>query len=879
LLVLFFAVASPLFAATNATTCAGAIALGDFTGLREALAEQIQSSVTAANVDQAAASLLLAQWQLTRDVDGLATVASHTGGKEFLAWLLSNRDALEEYHGIGAVLTLKPKRTHGLDGWREIWNMYPESREPGLWRRLAAACAAVFAEPGAEVTPRERYDFYREMHKAGNLVPYFDDALPFELALAIHGNGFSNDQFEWAQAATPKEKKTQAGVGNYGHTLVAYRGENYRGASVHGPEYYDRKPWHVATFMEYGAVCGRISMMNMMVANAHGAPAFTVGQPGHCAYVWKSAPKVWSGGNFVSGWMETHDAHQQPFWVSRYSADINLVSAAVEASGFARAERLRRLAAAWRARDPEKSETILAAATTTDAFHYGAWCERIEAALAWQKAPPNLWPTMATEIKLAFPKFPYAMTDLLGRFESQRLFAGYTDAERAAYAAVVARALTSVPAREQWDLIYPAWKPWFARQLAGFGIPEKNTTAILEENLVVKLSKKTKAKNVNADTAWEKVPTAKRPGIETLFASVLPAVESDAALYKSVASAWLALVAQDDAANARAGTFLQRRLAASRDLRELEMIGDAALSATRASADARASLVAVIRKRAASFKKPDPDAMDKVVTLLGRYDYRDANRIGAWNGATLAKGGEQTLEWDITPLLTRTVGEWAMHLNFRWNDGEPLAIKNVSLLEGDKEMSNDAHAAKRAEVADATLRPALFTVRLPQPKPGVKYVVRATASGAADSAGVVLFRAEPVATFNASDWVRIGGWGGKEIKAAPEINEGWHEMEFDATKQITAAGSVFVMFKYSSYGSPRIANVRLLVDGVEVSADPHSCNPISGANTLYALYLPQWRVGAKVAVRAVFTRADGWGNVFVRKPVVAVARDKKSASR
>lgn len=820
------------------------------------LTETIRNTVTASNVDEPASSLALAQYQFARET-------GYDTKSEFRDWLMSNRDALEEYLSIGAVLTLKPKRAHGLDGWREIWQAYPESRVPGLWRRLAAACAATFADAGAEVTPKERFEFFREMHKAGNLVPYFDKALPFELALAIHGNGFANDQFEWAQAVTPKDKKTDAGVGNYGHSLVAYRGDNYRGQSVQGPEYYDRKPWHVATFMEYGAVCGRISMMNMMVANAHGAPCFTVGQPGHCAYVWKSG-KVWSGGNFVSGWMETWDAHQQPFWLSRHSANINLVSAAVEAPGFARAERLRRLAAAWRETDPAKAYEILTAATVADSFHYGAWRERIEAALAWEKAPANLWPTMATEVKAAFPKFPIAMTDLLGRFEAQRLLAGYSDADKVAYAAVVARSLVAVPAREQWDLVYPAWKPWFARQLAGLGVAEKSAAAVVEANLVVKPPKKgATVKKVNGDNVWEQIPAAKRPWVESLFAAVLPAVETDPALFKGVAAAWLSLVAQDDAANARAAGFFRQKLAAAQDLRALEMLADSVLNATRGSADARASLVAVIRKRAAAFKKPNPDAMDRLLGLLAKHDFRDANRIGAWNG-------DKSFEWDITPLLTRTVGDWALHLNFRYTDGAPIAVKDVRLFEADKEISADAHA----ETADATLRPALFTVRLPQPKPGAKYVVRAAATGGADSTGAVLFRAEPVATFNAADWTGIGGWGGKEIKAAPEITDGWHEMEFDATKHLTAPGTVFVMFKYSSYGSPRVANVRLLVDGLEVAADPHSCSPISGANTMYALNLPAFRTNAKITVRALFTRADGWGTVFVRKQVA----EKKTAA-
>jgi hypothetical protein len=157
-------------------------------------------------------------------------------------------------------------------------------------------------------------------------------------------------------------------------------------------------------------------------------------------------------------------------------------------------------------------------------------------------------------------------------------------------------------------------------------------------------------------------------------------------------------------------------------------------------------------------------------------------------------------------------------------------------------------------------------VRVPKPKPAAKYTLRATATGGADSTGVVLSRAEATATFNKDEWARIGGWGGKEIKAAPEITTGWHELEFDATNYLRAPGPTFVVFKYDSYASPQVINVRLFVAGRKAAGDLHSCVPISGANTMYALHLPpRLKSNARVTVRALFTCADGWGSVFVRK--------------
>ena len=781
----------------------------------------------ASQVNLPGAALALAQWTFLRDMLGndanaLSKVAAGAGGNEFLAGLLANCEALDDYNGMVQVFSMKGKRTHGLDGWREIWMTCPESREPGLWRRVAAACAIAFAEPRGNTTPRERFDFYRGSRAAGQLVPYFDKALPFELALTVHGSGCGNDDLEWAQDATPKDRKTQNAVGNYGHSLVAYRSDNYRGQTVQGPEYYDRKPADLGTAMEYGGVCGMISHMNSAVANAHGAPAFTVGQPGHCAYVWKSDDKTWSGGNFITGWADTHDSHQQPFWLSQYSANINLVSAAVEAQGFAESERLRALAAVWREKDAQKACEILATATTADPLNYGAWRDRIDDALARKDAPPAVWQAMFGEIARAFPKFPVAMNDLLSRFDTNPLLASCPDAEKVAYAVAAARAFTSVPANEQWDLIYPVWKPWLARQLAALGVPEQRAVSVVEA-IVSK----------DAGGTWAQVPKEKRAHLESFLAALLPAIEHDNTLYKGAAAAWLALVAEDEAANARAGEFFQAKLAAATELREIGVLADSLLTATRASADARADLVATIRRRIATVKTPDAAQMDAILVLLAKHDFRDAGRIGEWKGDQLAGGGEKTLEWELTRPAAGAADESSLYLDFRWTGGTPLALKAVRLFEEDEELGSDAGG----RTADASLQPAVVILRLPKPKPGAKYTVRATATGGADSTGVVLSRTEATATFDKDQWARIGGWGGKEIKAAREITAGWHALEFDATEYLREPGPVFVVFKYESYGSPRVMSVRLFVDGRETANDLHSCDPISGANTMYALYL------------------------------------------
>ena len=57
----------------------------------------------------------------------------------------------------------------------------------------------------------------------------------------------------------------------------------------------------------------------------------------------------------------------------------------------------------------------------------------------------------------------------------------------------------------------------------------------------------------------------------------------------------------------------------------------------------------------------------------------------------------------------------------------------------------------------------------------------------------------------------------------------------DVTKYVRGPGTVFVVFKYDSYGSPQVMNVRLFVDGRKIAGDLHWSNPISAANTMYSL--------------------------------------------
>jgi hypothetical protein len=69
---------------------------------------------------------------------------------------------------------------------------------------------------------------------------------------------------------------------------------------VQGALYWVQAPEWMGTAqkaMLHGGVCGALSHVGAHAAAAHGIPAYTVGQPGHCAYAFRPERGKWLGGN------------------------------------------------------------------------------------------------------------------------------------------------------------------------------------------------------------------------------------------------------------------------------------------------------------------------------------------------------------------------------------------------------------------------------------------------------------------------------------------------------------------------------------------------------------------------------------------------------
>ncbi len=99
--------------------------------------------------------------------------------------------------------------------------------------------------------------------------------------------------------------------------------KNDKGISVHaGSAFYDHKPITLKLYTEYGGVCGAVSKGAAGFLRSKGVPAYPIGQPGHCAFVWKHPNGHWQIGNNLGGWNWASGSAQIP-----WKGPIQLVTA------------------------------------------------------------------------------------------------------------------------------------------------------------------------------------------------------------------------------------------------------------------------------------------------------------------------------------------------------------------------------------------------------------------------------------------------------------------------------------------------------------------------------------------------------------------------
>ena len=399
----------------------------------------------------------LTQYELLRSTgaSNVAAVVAGADGRAFLPAVLADRDLMEEYLASGPA----PQDTDdGLDALRAIWRSDAGAADWPKQRKLAAAVATDYGtdpfrgglqdlrKRGVRpLQPETRYAFYKDSDAAGRLHPLFDTLDTWTLRFVV-GHAVENEALAWAQENVniPLNRYVDA------CWMVEYRGASDFGDDIQGPLFYvgwQRDQNWMQTVLESGGVCGSLSTFGARSAVARGIPAYTCGQPGHCAYAVRTAPGTWSGGfGGPDGGPHLH------FWRGNY-AYIRLMEDALS-------NRVRRIGSARRAwvahlyadLKPDLAQAAYESALSANPLDYTVWRDYI----AWMKTRPGLtrddWVKLTQRILGSFGNHCRPMVELIGEYEKEKLLPALTDEQKLAWFLRVHRSITNRPPSWSWNI-------------------------------------------------------------------------------------------------------------------------------------------------------------------------------------------------------------------------------------------------------------------------------------------------------------------------------------------------------------------------------------------------------------------------------------------
>lgn len=282
---------------------ASAIQKGDYNGAQSALIAALKGREITPDSAETLHMVMLLELIRTTDAAVMTQYASESKSKcKFLAQFATDADWLELYLSCGLV----PYKTHvGIDVLYRIWL---EEKGAVKNKGLAVALASVWGggetdpnPPIAKKNPNRynpvwRYNFFQKNAKRGIMHPGYKDLRPWELrfTVGIPQQDWDDASFEWAleHINVPWDRY------DYACWAAIYTDPSLFGDSVQGGMYnyaFADISWAEATHRN-GGVCGAMSHLGCVAAMAHGIPAYTVGQPGHCAYAFRIKRGDWRGG-------------------------------------------------------------------------------------------------------------------------------------------------------------------------------------------------------------------------------------------------------------------------------------------------------------------------------------------------------------------------------------------------------------------------------------------------------------------------------------------------------------------------------------------------------------------------------------------------------
>lgn len=345
--------------------------------------------------------LALSRYEALRyfGAEAFDTVRARREGEAFLTEFLGGREWLDD------CLTARwgdrdrgPKFLHALCS---IYRYDKECTLP-LYRKLACAYAYGIGGDWEQDTFHHRvvehFQAHKNGHKEGLLHGSFDRLESWEMVFCVCDDGF------WAGRYMDNHlKHVHYPRRSYSGAcwLISYLSYNVFGDSVQTSLYY--RPWMdfgegFVMMRRVGGVCGALSKYGSFLARAHGIPSFTVGQPGHCAYMLRPGDDVWTTAFNVTG-----NTKANSFFGRGDESIVRLMQAAYDNRN--RGRLIRSLRHDWQARFlKERTGNVFSPAEKTarhlsleaNPLHLGLWNDYARRMKEVRRTSPAEWKNLSS---------------------------------------------------------------------------------------------------------------------------------------------------------------------------------------------------------------------------------------------------------------------------------------------------------------------------------------------------------------------------------------------------------------------------------------------------------------------------------------------------
>jgi len=346
----------------------------------------------------------------------------------FLAALVANPDWMHELLDSGPF----ENGPRVLGFLSELWRTDPELVNRPVDRSMATACALELRSSDREEEwMRSRYEYFRANHAGGLLNTCYDDLQTWERRFLARGAQYTSwtspEALEYLRERIcwPRAEYVKA------CWQAPYRAFNCFGDTVQGWLYYHpfRGGFRCDPEMaiEVGGVCGALSNTGAAAAIASGIPAFTMGEPGHCAYAVQTAPGTWTPAYSLSWKRGLHASLHRSTWPSHL-----LAQACFERTREVRmAGDLTRLAR-WHVVEGElaRADATYQKALARSPLNEGLWVEYLRFGVTNDRDPGWWRKTTRLLQKFLLPDHPEVAWTLLKDHAYGRIFADASTRDR-----------------------------------------------------------------------------------------------------------------------------------------------------------------------------------------------------------------------------------------------------------------------------------------------------------------------------------------------------------------------------------------------------------------------------------------------------------------